>query len=75
MITLRLYYKPRDKRSARHGTTLPVVGLASNKQGGFILFAGIKGTDIKTYAGSATSRATLDYNMGKAKMKFGLPLD
>lgn len=47
----------------------------SNKQGGFILFAGIKGTDIKTYAGSATSRATLDYNMRKAKMKFGLPLD
>ena len=46
-----------------------------DKKGGFILFAGIKGTDIKTYAGSATSRDTLDYNIRKAKMRFGLYID
>lgn len=44
----------------------------SNNKGGFIIFAGVKGTDIKTYAGSATSRATLDYNMRKARSKFQL---
>lgn len=44
----------------------------SNNQGGFIIFAGIRGTDVKTYAGSATSRATLDYNMRKARNKFKL---
>ncbi len=42
----------------------------SDNQGGFFIFAGIKGTDIKTYAGSARSRDTLDYNMRKAKKNF-----
>jgi len=45
-----------------------------NKRGGYIIYAGIKGTDVKTYAGSATSQATLDYNMRKAKTKFNLPI-
>ena len=44
----------------------------SNKKGGYIIYAGIKGTDVKTYAGSAMSRATLDYNLRKAKTKFNL---
>ena len=47
----------------------------ANKRGGYTIFAGIKGTDVKTYAGSAMSRTTLDYNMRKAKMKFGLSID
>lgn len=47
----------------------------SNKRGGFIIYAGVRGTGIRTYAGSATSPSTLDYNMRKAKTKFRLPLD
>ena len=39
---------------------------------GYVIYAGIPGTDQKTYAGSAMSRTTLDYNMRKAKIKFGL---
>jgi hypothetical protein len=40
----------------------------------YVIYCGIKGTDIKTYAGSAMTRTTLDYNLRKAKMKFGLPV-
>ena len=47
----------------------------SDKKGGFLIFAGVKGTEIKTYVGSARSRSTLDYNLRKAKTKFGLPVD
>ena len=43
-----------------------------NKRGGYTIYAGIKGTDVKTYAGSAMSRATLDYNLRKAKTKFNI---
>ena len=43
-----------------------------HRTGGYRIFFGIKGTDVKTYAGGATSRATLDYNIRKAEVKFGL---
>ena len=46
----------------------------AKRSGGYVIYCGIKGTDIKTYAGSAMSRTTLDYNLRKAKMKFGLPV-
>lgn len=46
----------------------------SNKNGGFIIFCGVKGTDAKTIVGAASSRDTLDYNIRKAKYKFGLKL-
>ena len=51
------------------------VWFESDKKGGFLIFAGVKGTDVRTYAGSATCRATLDYNMRKAKTRFNLPLE
>ena len=73
MINEQRRGRPIRKRLANKPTH--TVWAESDKKGGFILFAGIKGTDVKTYAGSATSRATLDYNMRKAKMKFGLPVD
>lgn len=38
--------------------------------GGWIIYAGIPGTDSKTVAGAASSRSTLDYNLGKARRKF-----
>ena len=45
-----------------------------NKKGGFIIYFGEKGTDKKTIAGAAQSRETLEYNMRKAKHKFGIKL-
>ena len=41
---------------------------------GYVIYAGKPGTDMKTYAGSAVSISTLEYNMRKAKVKFGLPI-
>ena len=41
---------------------------------GYVIYAGKPGTDMKTYAGSAVSIATLEYNMRKAKVKFGIPI-
>ena len=38
-----------------------------NKRGGYTIYAGIKGT-----AGTAMSRATLDYNLRKARSRFNL---
>ena len=46
----------------------------ANKKGGYIIYCGVKGTDAKTIAGGATSRETLDYNMRKARHKFGLSI-
>ena len=40
------------------------------KSGGYIIYAGVKGTDQVTIAGGAQSSATLDYNLRKAKAKF-----
>jgi len=40
------------------------------KTGGYIIYAGVKGTDKVTIAGGAQSSATLDYNLRKAKAKF-----
>ena len=62
------------RRMAKSGAPTHSIWAESNKQGGFIIYAGVKGTDIKTYAGSATSQATLDYNLRKARVKFSLPV-
>lgn len=43
-----------------------------NKRGGYIIYAGIKGTDAKTIAGGAQSKANLEYNLRKAKYKFAI---
>jgi len=45
-----------------------------NKKGGFIIYFGERGTDKKTIAGAAQSRETLEYNIRKAKHKFGIKL-
>jgi hypothetical protein len=45
-----------------------------NKKGGFIIYFGERGTDKKTIAGGAQSRETLEYNIRKAKHKFGIKL-
>lgn len=40
------------------------------KTGGYIIYAGIKGTEAVSIVGGAQSSATLDYNLRKAKAKF-----
>jgi len=42
---------------------------------GWVIFARDKKTGGQTYAGAAMSEDTLGYNIRKAKMKFGIPLD
>lgn len=44
----------------------------SKKNGGYIIYAGVKGTESVTIAGGASSYSTLEYNIRKAKFKFGL---
>ena len=65
-----------QRRQRRRVTDKPKhsVWAESNKKGGFIIYCGIKGTDAKTVAGAAASRDTLDYNIRKAKYRFGLKL-
>ena len=45
-----------------------------DKKGGYLIYAGIPNSDVKTYAGSAMSKETLDYNIRKAKRKFQVKL-
>lgn len=65
-----------QRRQRRRATDKPQhsVWAEPNKKGGFIIYCGIKGTDAKTVAGAAASRDTLDYNIRKAKHRFGLKL-
>ena len=42
--------------------------------GGFIIYHGIRGTEAKTIVGGAASRDSLDYNMRKAKHRYGYKL-
>ena len=67
--------RTRSKRFNRDNAPSHSVWAEGDKKGGFLIFAGVKGTDIKTYVGSARSRSTLDYNLRKAKTRFGIPLD
>ena len=63
--------KVRGKRSRGEHT----VWSEPSPKGGYIIYAGIRGTDVKTYAGSAMTRSTLEYGIRKAKVKFNLPVD
>ena len=45
-----------------------------NKNGGFTIYHGIKGTETRTIVGGAASRDSLEYNMRKAKHKYGYKL-
>ena len=45
---------------------------AEKKKGGrgYVIYAGVYGTDIKTYAGSANTQNTLDYRLSIAQSKY-----
>ena len=64
------------KRTRKRATAKQThqVWAEANKKGGYIIYAGVKGTDAVTIAGGATSRETLDYNLRKARHKFGLSI-
>ena len=64
--------KPRRSFITKPKNNTKVWAELNSRTGGYRIFFGIPGTDVKTYAGSATSRSTLDYNIRKAEVKFGL---
>ena len=64
--------KPRRSFITKSKNNTKVWSELNSRTGSYRIFCGIPGTDVKTYAGSATSRATLDYNIRKAEVKFGL---
>ena len=66
--------KARRTRKRATATQTHQVWAEANKKGGYIIYCGVKGTDAKTIAGGATSRETLDYNLRKARHKFGLSI-
>ena len=66
----------KAKRTRRRVTDKPNISIWSeaNKNGGYTIFHGMKGTDTKTIVGGAASRDSLEYNMRKAKHKYGYKL-
>ena len=46
----------------------------ATKKGGYIIYHGVKGTDTRTIVGGAASLDSLEYNMRKAKHKYGYKL-
>ena len=54
---------------------IKIVVVKKNRGIGWMLFAEDVKTGSRTYAGAAMSQDTLEYNVRKAKMKFGIPLD
>ena len=65
---------PRRTRRRVSDTSSISIWAEVNKKGGFIIYHGVKGTDTRTIVGGATSRETLEYNMRKAKHKYGYKL-
>lgn len=64
--------KPRRSFITKPKNNTKVWAELNSRTGGYRIFFGIPDSDVKTYAGGATSRATLDYNIRKAEVKFGL---
>ena len=61
-------------RAERRKSSVQVWSESKKGGKGYVIYVGVPGTETKTYAGSAMSRATLDYNMRKAKAKFGISI-
>jgi len=66
----------KTKKVRRRITDKPstLIWSEANKNGGYTIFHGMKGTDTKTIVGGAASRESLEYNMRKAKHKYGYKL-
>tara|TARA_Y100000589_G_C27068505_1_gene594357 strand:+ start:653 stop:889 length:237 start_codon:yes stop_codon:yes gene_type:complete len=57
-------------REERRKKTIQVWSEPKKGGKGYVIYAGIPGTDKKTYAGSAMSRDTLEMRLRIAKAKF-----
>tara|TARA_Y200000002_G_scaffold382608_1_gene400300 strand:- start:178 stop:384 length:207 start_codon:yes stop_codon:yes gene_type:complete len=66
--------KARRTRRRLSSTPSHQVWAEANKKGGYIIYCGIKGTEKKTIAGGAANLESLDYNLRKARHKFGLSI-
>ena len=64
--------KPRRSFITKAKSPYKVWGELNARTGGYAIYFGYPTGDVKTYAGYASSRATLDYNLRKAEVKFGL---
>lgn len=70
MLTAKRDTNSRRRRMNRDNDKVKVWAEEKPRGGGWIIYAGIPGTDSKTVAGAAASRSTLDYNLGRARRKF-----
>lgn len=66
--------KSRRERKRAAEANKTTVWAESNDKGGFIIFCGIKGTEVKTIVGGCSTRDMLEYNIRKAKHKMGIKL-
>lgn len=64
----------RRTRKRASATSNISVWSEANKNGGYTIFHGVKGTETRTIVGGAASRDSLEYNMRKAKHKYGYKL-
>jgi len=64
----------RRVRKRASATSNITIWAEVNKKGGYIIYHGMRGTDTKTIVGGAASRESLEYNMRKAKHKYGYKL-
>lgn len=70
-------FNPR-KNLQSFGLKKPEIKIVVEKKNrgiGWLLFAEDVKSGSRTYAGAAMSQDTLEYNVRKAKMKFGIPID
>jgi len=64
--------KPRRSFIRKTENKCKVWAELNPRSGSYKIFYGIPGTDVKTFAGAAQSRNTLQMNIARAEVKFGL---
>ena len=70
MITAQRSKSTRRRRTESLNKSIEVWAEQKPRGSGWIIYAGVRGTESKTIAGAAASRDSLDYNLGKARRKF-----
>ena len=70
MITPERSNITRRREVDRASRAVQVWAEQKPRGGGWIIYAGIRGTDSKTIAGAAASRDSLEDNLGRARRKF-----
>ena len=70
MITAQRSKSTRRRKTESLNKSIEVWAEQKPRGYGWIIYAGVRGTESKTIAGAAASRDSLDYNLGKARRKF-----